>query len=82
MYQTDDQIKELFDKARASSDTYLLLCKSQPGNPDHRYQIHSRTPFCVRCSNRDCQHKLQRTALVHRIAELVQGGLVGRAVME
>lgn len=82
MYQTDDQIKELFDKARASSDPYVLPCKSQPGNPDHRYQVHSRTPFRVRCSNRDCQHKLQRTALVHWVAELVQGGVVGRAVLE
>jgi hypothetical protein len=75
-YQTDDQIMELFEAARGSAHPYALACKAQPGNPDHRYQVHARSPFRVRCSHRDCHHKLQRTALVHWIAELLQGGVI------
>ncbi|RSH89776.1 hypothetical protein EHS25_001762 [Saitozyma podzolica] len=59
MYQSDEEIRDLYEQARGSSHPYTLPCKAQPGNPDHRYQ-----------------HKLQRTALVHWIAELIQGGVI------
>lgn len=75
-YSTDEEIQELFETARDSGYPYALPCMSHPGDPNHRYQIHNRSPFRVRCSHRDCQHKLQRTALVHWIAELIQGGVV------
>ena len=81
-YHTDDDLKQLFEQARRSSHPYALPCKNQPGNPDHRYQIHSRTPFRVRCSNGQCRHKLQHTSLVHWIAELVQGGVIDRAALD
>ncbi|GFZ43061.1 hypothetical protein JCM24511_00779 [Saitozyma sp. JCM 24511] len=75
-YQSDEEITDLYEQARGSSHPYTLPCKAQPGNPDHRYQVHHRAPFRVRCSQRQCQHKLQRTALVHWIAELIQGGVI------
>lgn len=79
--QTDKEIKELFEQARGGSHPYTLPCKAQPGNPNHRYQIHNQAPFRVRCSDPDCQHKLQRTALVHWIAELVQEGVIDRTTI-
>jgi predicted component of type VI protein secretion system len=75
-YQSDEEFRDLYEQARGSSHPYTLPCKAQPGNPDHRYQVHHRAPFRVRCSQRQCQHKLQRTALVHWIAELIQGRVI------
>lgn len=81
-HQTDQQIRTLFDKAREAGPHYGLPCKSEPGNPDHRYQVHNKSPFRVRCANLDCGSKLQRTALVHWIAELVQGAVLSADVLE
>ena len=81
-YQSDNEIKALFELARSSGHPYTLPCKAQPGNRTHRYQVHARKPFRVRCSDHDCQHKLQRAALVHWIAELVQEGIIDRAVFD
>jgi hypothetical protein len=75
-YQTDDQIRDLFHKAKEGAEYQALPCKQEPGNPSHRYQVHNRTPFRVRCSIGDCGSKLQRSALIHWIAELVQSGVV------
>jgi len=78
-YQTDGDIKNLFALAKESAEYNALPCKADPGNPSHRYQIHGRTPFRVRCSSGGCRSKLQRSALVHWIAELVQSGVVDRS---
>jgi hypothetical protein len=80
-YQTDEDIRELFDRARNDGPYHGLPCKAEPGNPDHRYQVHNRQPFRVRCSDQECGHKLQRTALVHWIAELVQGAVISMEVL-
>jgi hypothetical protein len=81
-YQSDAKIKALFQKARASCHPYTLPCKAQPGNPAHRYQIHASKPFRVRCSEPDCGSKLQRAALVHWVAELVQEGIIDRSQLD
>ena len=78
-YQTDQEIKELFQLAKQTTPYNALPCKDQPGNDTHRYQVHSRAPFRVRCSVRDCGSKLQRSALIHWVAELVQGGVIDRS---
>jgi hypothetical protein len=44
--------------------------------PDYRYQVHAPLPCRVRCSNRDSQHKIERTAHVHWVAELLQEGVM------
>jgi hypothetical protein len=75
-YQSDEDILRMFETARDGAHPYAVPCKLAPGDSSHRYQIHERSPFRVRCSNRDCRHKLQRTALVHWVAELVQGGVI------
>jgi hypothetical protein len=80
-YQTDEGIRELFDRARKDGPYHSLPCKAEPGNPNHRYQVHNRSPFRVRCSAQDCGNKLQRTALVHWIAELVQGAVISMEVL-
>jgi len=81
-HQTDQEIRILFDKAREAGPHFGLPCKSKPGNPEHRYQVHSKSPFRVRCASLDCGSKLQRTALVHWIAELVQGAVLSADVLE
>ena len=78
-YQSDDQIRELFQRAKENAEFHALPCKEEPGDQDHRYQIHNRSPFRVRCSDKDCGSKLQRSALIHWIAELVQSGVVSDA---
>ena len=78
-YQLDDEIRGLFWKAKEGAEYHALPCKEEPGNPGHRYQVHNRTPFRVRCSSEGCGSKLQRSALIHWIAELVQSGVVSKA---
>lgn len=78
-YQLDDEIRGLFWKAKEGAEYHALPCKEEPGNPGHRYQVHNRTPFRVRCSSEGCGSKLQRSALIHWIAELVQRGVVSEA---
>lgn len=75
-YQSDQEILNLFETARDGAHPYAVPCKAAPGNPSHRYQVHERSPFRVRCSSKQCRHKLQRTALIHWIAELIQGGVI------
>jgi len=70
-YQSDDQIRELFLKAKETAGYHAMPCKGEPGDPGHRYQVHNTTPFRVRCSSEGCGSKLQRSALIHWIAELV-----------
>lgn len=70
-YQTDEEIKELFQLARANSGTDGLPCKRQPEDRHHRYQVNSQQPFRIRCCVHGCYHKLQRAAIIHWIAELV-----------
>jgi hypothetical protein len=77
--QSDDEIREIFLQAKESAEYHALPCKEEPGNPGHRYQVHSRSPFRVRCSSAGCGSKLQRSALLHWIAELVQTGVVSGA---
>lgn len=79
-YQSDNEIRDLFN-LRGSSHPYTLPCKAHPGDADHRYQIHPRKPFRVRCANADCFHKLQRAALVHWIAELAQEGIIDKTAL-
>lgn len=67
-YQSDEEIMEMFETARSGAHPYAIPCKLAPGDPSHRYQIHERSPFRVRCSYKECRHKLQRTALIHWIA--------------
>jgi hypothetical protein len=81
-HQTDQQIRALFDRAREAGPHYGLPCKSEPGNSNHRYQVHNKSPFRVRCANLECGSKLQRTALIHWISELVQGAVLNADVLE
>jgi len=43
-YQSDDQIRELFQRAKENAKFNALPCKEEPGNQDHRYQIHKSFP--------------------------------------
>jgi hypothetical protein len=70
-YQTDDQIRALFQLARANSTGDGLPCKAYPNNHHHRYQVNNGQPFRIRCCMHGCYHKLQRAAIIHWIAELV-----------
>jgi len=80
-YQSDEDIRQLFHLARANSHQNALPCKSQPGRPSHRYHAQGRSPFRVRCSDRECHHKLQRADPVHWIAQLVDTGHINREVL-
>jgi hypothetical protein len=73
---TDQEIYDFFQRARNASHNGTIPCKAQPGNPTHRYQVHNRAPFRVRCSNGTCGSKLQRGALLHWLAELHGQGLL------
>jgi hypothetical protein len=75
-FQTDEDIGRLFQSARASSQGNALPCKAHPGDNAHQYQKHSKQPYRVWCSKGDCQHKLQRAALIKWIAHLVDTGLI------
>lgn len=66
----------MFNKARQTGPHFGLPCKAAPGNADHRCQVHNRSPFRVRCADRECGHKLRETTLVRWVAELVQGAVV------
>ena len=70
-YQTDQDIRELFQLARVNSGTDGLPCKKHPEDRHHRYQVNSQEPFRIRCCVHGCYHKLQRAAIIHWIAELV-----------
>jgi hypothetical protein len=76
IYQTDDQIKALFQLARANSTGDGLPCKAHPNNQHHRYQVNNGQPFRIRCCMHGCYHKLQRAAIIHWIAELVNYNMV------
>jgi hypothetical protein len=78
-YQTDGQIKELFQLARANSGTDGLPCKKHPEDRQHQYQVNSQQPFRIRCCVHGCYHKLQRVAIIHWIAELVSTEVIDRA---
>ena len=79
IYQTDDQIRALFELARANSCRDGLPCKSQPNDPSHRYQVNNGRPFRIRCCMHGCYHRLQRAAIIHWIAELVNHGVIDGA---
>ena len=76
IYQTDDQIRVLFQLARANSTGDGLPCKNHPNDQDHRYQDNNGQPFRIRCCMHGCYHKLQRAAIIHWIAELVNCNVV------
>jgi hypothetical protein len=76
IYQTDDQIRRLFQLARANSNGDGLPCKAHPNNIHHRYQVNNDQPFRIRCCMHGCYHKLQRAAIIHWIAELVNYNVV------
>lgn len=77
-YQTNDEIKALFNLARTNTTNGRLglPCKAHPTDPTHRYQSNERNPFRIRCSDKDCGNKLQRAAIIHWIADLVNRGVV------
>jgi hypothetical protein len=68
--QSNDQIKQVFNLARSIMDA--VPCQRHPDNKRHRYQINNSQPFRVRCCFADCYHKLQRTAILQWIADLVR----------
>jgi len=82
IYQTDDQIRALFELARANAGRDGIPCKSQPNNPSHRYQVNNGTPFKIRCCMHGCYHRLHRSAIIQWIAELVNQGVIDGAVLE
>jgi len=81
-YQTDDQIRALFELARANAGRDGIPCKSQPNNPSHRYQVNNGRPFKIRCCMHGCYHRLQRAAIIQWIADLVNQGVIDGAVLE
>ncbi|RSH83632.1 hypothetical protein EHS25_005536 [Saitozyma podzolica] len=48
IHQTDDQIRELFQLARANSTGDGLPCKAHPNHQHHRYQVNNGQPFRIR----------------------------------
>ncbi|GFZ50325.1 hypothetical protein JCM24511_08082 [Saitozyma sp. JCM 24511] len=76
IYQTDDQIRALFQLARANSTGDGLPCKAHPDHQHHRYQVNNGQPFRIRCCMHGCYHKLQPAAIIHWIAELVNYNVV------
>jgi hypothetical protein len=50
IYQTDDQIRALFQLARANSTGDSLPCKAHPNNQHHRYQVNNGQPFRIACT--------------------------------
>ena len=50
--------------AKKSAEYYASPCKKEHATPSHRYQVHSRTPFGVRCSMPECGIKLHQPALL------------------
>ena len=70
-YQTNIEIKALFQLARDNSATSSLPCKAHPDNLQHRYQVNNGAPFRIRCCRRGCYNKLQGAAVIKWIAELV-----------
>jgi hypothetical protein len=67
-YQTDEEISMLFNKARQLGGT--IPCKAHPNNRSHRYQLNNRSPFRIRCCVVGCYNRLQRSAIIHWIAQL------------
>jgi hypothetical protein len=81
IYQTDDQIRALFELARANACRDGLPSKTQPNNLSHRYQVNNGRPFRIRCCMDGCYHKLQRAAIIDWIAELVNHGVIDGAIL-
>ncbi|GFZ43054.1 hypothetical protein JCM24511_00772 [Saitozyma sp. JCM 24511] len=76
IYQTDDQIRALFQLARANSTGDGLPCQNHPTDQHHRYQVNNGQPFRIRSCMHGCYHKLQRAAVIHWKAELVNYNVV------
>ena len=75
--QTDQEIQELFQAARrVGRRPQCLPCKRKPDDAAHRYQVHARHPFGLRCGFKACSHKLAGAAVVQWIAELVRSEVV------
>jgi hypothetical protein len=79
LYQTDDQIRALFELARANAGRDGVPCKSQPNDLGHRYQVNNGRPFRIRCCMHGCYHRLHRAAIIDWIAELVNHGVIDGA---
>jgi hypothetical protein len=54
IYQTDDEIRALFQLARVNSTGDGLPCKAHPNDPSHRYQVNNSRPFRIRCCMHGC----------------------------
>lgn len=67
--QTDNQIKVLFNLARTTAGS--IPCKAHSDDDQHRYQVNNLTPFRVRCGKAGCNHKLQRSAVIHWLSRLI-----------
>jgi hypothetical protein len=81
MCQSDADFKRLYLKARAQKG--CIPCKTEPDNPQHRYQSNNPSPFRVRCGARGCNNKLQRSSLIMWIITLVEEEFLdGDALME
>jgi hypothetical protein len=78
-YQTDEEINDLFQLARADSGSDGLPCKKQPQDQHHRYQVNSQRPFRIICYAPGFYHMLQRAAILHWIAELVRTEVIDGA---
>lgn len=78
-HQTDPDIARLFERARALAGS--IPCKANPDNRAHRYQINNRSPFRIRCCVVGCYNKLQRSAVVHWIAQLVHDSWINSTAL-
>jgi hypothetical protein len=72
--QTNTQIKLLFRVARRLAGA--IPCKAQLAEPSHRYQVNNRSPFRIRCCCPGCNNKLQRAAVIQRIIQVVENGIL------
>jgi hypothetical protein len=79
MYQSDDDIKELFNLARLSAGA--VPCKAHPNKRAHRYQVNNTSPFRIRCCMPGCYHKLQRSAIIYWLVMLVKGEVLDGDVL-
>jgi hypothetical protein len=66
-YQSDEEISALFNKARSLAGA--IPCKAHPHDRSHRYQLNNRSPFRIRCCVVGCYNRLQRSAIIHWIAQ-------------
>lgn len=79
LYQTDEEIGTLFDKAKTLAG--YIPCKAHPSNQSHRYQRNNRSPFRVRCCVVGCYNRLQRSAIIHWIAQLVYDNWIHQSAL-